>query len=59
MAETSNSDGLLETVAQIKDAHWSPAQTGNTEATRLLDGLEPEGVLAVVADGGDADGDDQ
>jgi len=41
------------------DAHWQPAQPGNPEATRLLDGLEPEGLWAVVADVGDTDGDDQ
>ncbi|WP_347404194.1 group II intron maturase-specific domain-containing protein [Nodosilinea sp. P-1105] len=45
--------------AEGLDAHWQPAQTGNSETTRLLDGLKPEGVLAVVTDAGDADGDDQ
>jgi hypothetical protein len=59
VAEASDPDVLLETVAQTEDAHWQPAQTGNTEATRLLDGPEPEGLLAVVTDVGDADGDDQ
>ena len=59
MAKASNPDVLLETVAQTEDAHWQPAQTGNPETTCLLDGLKPEGLLAVVADVGDADGDDQ
>ena len=49
----------LETVAQTEDAHWQPAQAGNTETTRFFNWLEPEGLLAVVADLGDTDGDDQ
>lgn len=59
VVETTNPDVLWSAMAQTEDAHRQLAQAGNPEATCLLHWPEPEGILAVVADVGDANGDDE
>jgi hypothetical protein len=48
LAEATNTDVLLETMAQTQDAHRQLAQTGNAETTCLFNWLKPEGILALV-----------
>jgi hypothetical protein len=54
LVEATHPDVLLETMAQTENAHRQFVKVGNTEATCLFDRLEPEGILAVVADNGNA-----
>jgi hypothetical protein len=59
LVEATNPNVLLETMAQTENAHWQFAKAGDTETTCLLDWLEPEGILAIVADYGNAYGNDE
>jgi hypothetical protein len=56
LVEATHPDVLLETMAQTENTHRQFIKAGNTEATCFLNGLEPEGILAVVADDGNAYG---
>ena len=56
MVEATHPDVLLETMAQTENTHRQFAKVGNTATTLLFDWLEPEGILAVVADDGNAYG---
>jgi hypothetical protein len=58
LAEALDSDVLLETVAQAEDAHRQLTEAGNAATTCFLNWLEPEGLLAIVTDDGDAYGND-
>lgn len=59
LVEATYPDVLLETMAQTENAHRQLAQTRDAEATCFLDGLKPEGILALVTDDGDAYGNDE
>jgi hypothetical protein len=59
LVEATYTDVLLETMAQTENAHWQFAKAGNAETTCILDGLEPEGILAAVSDDGNAYGNDE
>jgi hypothetical protein len=41
-------------MAQAADAHRQFAEAGNAATTCFLNGLKPEGLLAIVADNGNA-----